>query len=119
LQLLTLAGFQPQVFMCADKGEPLQEIAPDEFYGWSPASGGVLCPTHAAGRSDVARLSLSALKVLRHALRTDYAAFTTLTLRDAVLTEIEQVMLRYVQFLLERKVKSVEFLNLLRRESRL
>lgn len=117
LQLLTLAGFQPQVFFCADKGEPLQEIAADEFYGWSPAAGGALCPDHARDRSDASRLSLNGLKVLRHALRTDYAAFITLTLREAVLSEIEQVMLRYVQFVLERKVKSVEFLNLLRRES--
>jgi DNA repair protein RecO (recombination protein O) len=117
LQLLTLAGFQPQVFFCADKGEPLQEIAPDEFYGWSPPSGGVLCPDHARDRSDASRLSLNAVKVLRHALRTNYAAFTALTLRDAILSETEQVMLRYVQFVLERKVKSVEFLNLLRRES--
>jgi DNA repair protein RecO (recombination protein O) len=117
MQLLTLAGFQPQVFFCADKGEPLQEIAPAEYYGWSPAAGGVLCPAHAAGRSDTARLSLNALKILRHALRTDYTRFTALTVRAAVLGEIEQVMLRYIQFVLERKVKSVEFLNLLRREN--
>jgi len=117
LQLLTLAGFQPQVFFCAGQGEPLQEIAPDEFYGWSPPAGGVLCPDHARDRADSSRLSLNALKVLRHALRTDYAAFTALTLRAALLSETEQVMLRYVQFVLERKVKSVEFLNLLRRES--
>ena len=116
MQLLTLAGFQPQVFSCADQGEPLQEIAPDEFYGWSPAAGGTLCPTHAAGRADASRLSLSALKVLRHALRTDYAAFTALTVREGILSEIEQAMLRYLQYVLERKVKSVEFLNLLRRE---
>src|SRR5512139_509805 len=117
LQLLTLAGFQPQLFFCAGKGEALREIEPDEFYGWSPPSGGVLCPDHARDRSDSSRLSLNALKVLRHALRTDYAAFTALTLREAILSETEQVMLRYVQFVLERKVKSVEFLNLLRRES--
>ncbi len=117
LQLLTLAGFQPQVFFCAVKGEPLQEIAPDEFYGWSPSSGGVLCPDHARDRSDASRLSLNALKVLRHALRTDYGSFTALTLREGVLSEVEQAMLRYLQHVLERKVKSVEFLNLLRRES--
>ncbi len=117
LQLLTLAGFQPQVFFCAGKGEPLQEIAPDEFYGWSPSSGGVLCPDHARDRSDASRLSLNALKVLRHALRTDYGSFTALTLREGVLSEVEQAMLRYLQHVLERKVKSVEFLNLLRRES--
>jgi DNA repair protein RecO (recombination protein O) len=117
LQLLTLAGFQPQVFFCAGQGEPLQASAPDEFYGWSPPAGGVLCPDHARDRSDSSRLSLGALKVLRHALRTDYADFTALTLRDAILSEVEQVMLRYIQYVLERKVKSVEFLNLLRRET--
>ena len=117
LQLLTQAGFQPQVIFCAAKGEPLQEIAPDEFYGWSPASGGALCPDHARDRSDSSRLSLNALKVLRYALRADCAAFTALNVRDSVLGEVEQVMLRYIQFVLERKVKSVEFLNLLRRET--
>ena len=117
LKLLTLAGFQPQLFYCADKGEPLQEIAADEFYGWSPNAGGTLCPQHAPDRSDSSRLSLNALKVLRHAIRSDYATFTALNLRDAVSSEVEQVMLRYIQYVLERKVKSVEFLNLLRRES--
>lgn len=118
LKLLTLAGFQPQVFVCADQGELLTEVAPDEFYGWSPAAGGVVCPTHAhaPGRSDAGRLSLSALKVLRHALRTEYAAFIALNIRETISSEVEQVMLRYIQFVLERKVKSVEFLNLLRRE---
>ena len=116
LKLLTIAGFQPQVFDCADQGEPLQEVAPDEFYGWSPPAGGVLCPAHAQGRSDASRLSLNALKVLRHALRTEYAAFTRLIPRAAVASEVEQAMLRYLQYVLERRVKSVEFLNLLRRE---
>jgi DNA repair protein RecO (recombination protein O) len=117
LKLLTIAGFQPQVFVCADRGEALKEAAADEFYGWSPSSGGVLCPDHAPGRSDASRLSLNALKVLRHALRTEYPAFTALTIRETVSDEVEQAMLRYIQYILERKVKSVEFLNLLRRET--
>lgn len=117
LKLLTLAGFQPQVFRCADRGEALKEAAANEFYGWSPSSGGVLCPDHAPGRSDAGRLSIHALKVLRHALRTEYHTFTTLTIRDSVSGEVEQAMLRYIQYVLERKVKSVEFLNLLRREN--
>jgi DNA repair protein RecO (recombination protein O) len=116
LQLLTLAGFQPQVFHCADRGELLEEIKSDEFYGWSPNAGGVLCPAHAADRSDAGRLSLNGLKVLRHALRTNYTAFTALNVHEAVQNEIEQAMLRYIQYVLERRVKSVQFLNLLRRE---
>jgi DNA repair protein RecO (recombination protein O) len=97
MKLLTMAGFQPQVIYCADRGEPLQEIAADETYGWSPAAGGAVCPTHAPARSDAGRLSLHALKVLRHALRTDYTAFTAVNLRSAVASEVEQVMLRYIQ----------------------
>lgn len=117
LKLLTLAGFQPQVFVCAVKGEALEEIKADENYGWSPNAGGAICPTHAEGRSDAGRLSLNALKVLRHALRSNYQTFTALTVRESVQNEIEQAMLRYVQYVLERKVKSVAFLNLLKREA--
>lgn len=116
LQLLTQAGFQPQVFFCAANGERLTEIQADEFYGWSPNAGGVICPPHREGRSDAGRLSLNALKVLRYALRNNYAAFTALKVSEPVQYEIEQAMLRYVQYVLERKVKSVAFLNLLRRE---
>jgi hypothetical protein len=62
-------------------------------------------------------LSLNALKVLRHALRSNYQTFTALTVSESVQNEIEQAMLRYVQYVLERHVKSIEFLNLLKRES--
>ncbi len=117
LQLLTLAGFQPQVFFCSVNGERLIEVQADEFYGWSPAIGGVICPAHTEGRSDSARLSLNALKVLRYALRNNYATFTAANVSESTQREVEQAMLRYVQYVLERRVKSVEFLNLLRRES--
>ncbi|HET7378226.1 MAG TPA: DNA repair protein RecO [Anaerolineae bacterium] len=117
LQLLTHAGFQPQVFFCAAGGERLIEIQADESYGWSPNAGGAICPTHAQGRADVGRLSLNALKVVRYALRNIYPTFIALSVSEPVQREIEQAMLRYVQYVLERRVKSIEFLNLLRRES--
>lgn len=119
LQLLTHSGFQPQVFFCAANGERLAEIKADELYGWSPNAGGAICPTHAEGRSDAGRLSLNALKVLRYALRNNYDTFTSLNVRDSVQNEIEQGMLRYVQYVLERRVKSIEFMNLLKRENTL
>jgi len=116
LRLLTLAGFQPQVFNCVGGGELLQEIADDEVYGWSPGEGGALCPRHAADRNDAGRLTLNALKVLRHAMRSDYHAFAGLQVRESVSREIEQAMQRYLTYVLERKLKSVEFINVLRRE---
>ncbi len=117
LRLLTLAGFQPQLFHCGAGGEVLAESPENESYGWSPGDGGALCPRHAAERADISRLSLGALKVLRHAMRHDYHAFAALHLRESVAREVEQAMQRYLTYVLERKVKSVEFINLLRRES--
>ncbi|MGH2593649.1 MAG: DNA repair protein RecO [Anaerolineae bacterium] len=116
VRLLTLAGFQPQVFHCGADGNLLEEIKDDETYGWSPGEGGALCPRHAGDRADISRLSLAALKVLRHAMRSDYHAFAALQLREAVALEVERAMLRYLQYVLERKVQSIEFLNLLRRQ---
>lgn len=116
LQLLTLTGFQPQVFQCVGHGEPLEEIADGETYGWSARDGGVICPSHAVDRSDISRLSLRALKVLRHAMRSDYETFATLTVRESVALEIERALQHYLTYILERKLKSVDFINLLRRE---
>jgi len=117
LRLLTLGGFQPQVFHCGIDGKPLEEVKDDETYGWSPGDGGALCVAHAADRRDIGRLSLSALKVLRHAMRNDYETFATLRARESVAGEVERAMQRYLTYVLERKLKSVEFINLLRREA--
>jgi DNA repair protein RecO (recombination protein O) len=117
LKLLTLGGFQPQLFHCAARGEPLEEIQGDESYGWSPGDGGALCPLHAADRRDILRLSLGALKVLRHAMRSDYRSFAPLQVREPVASEVERAMQRYLSYVLERKLKSVEFINVLRREA--
>jgi len=116
LQLLTLAGFQPQVFTCVGRGEVLEEISDDEVYGWSPGDGGVLCPKHAGERNDIGRLSLRALKVLRHAMRSDYHTFAQLRIGESIALEVERALQRYLTYVLERKLKSVEFINLLRRE---
>jgi len=117
LRLLTLAGFQPQVFTCVGGGEALQEVDEDETYGWSPSEGGALCPRHAAHRNDVGRLSLSGLKVLRHAMRNEYHAVAALGVRESVSREIEQALYRYLTYVLERRLKSIDFINLLRRET--
>ncbi len=117
LRLLTLAGFQPQLFRCVGGGEPLTEIESDETYGWSPGQGGALCAAHAAARTDISRLSLGALKVLRHAMRSEYPAVAALRVRESVADEIERALQRYLTYVLERKLKSIEFIHLLRRES--
>jgi DNA repair protein RecO (recombination protein O) len=111
LQLLSLAGFQPELRQCVAGGEKI--VAEDQFF--SPEEGGVVCARCGAGPGRVP-VSLSALKLLRHLQARDYAAAVAVNVRPAVQAEMERLMLLTITHLLERQLKSVEFLKLIRRE---
>jgi len=84
-----LAGLTSGVFLCRSRRTAARDRG-DDVLRLESSLGGVLCPDHARDRSEASRLSLSALKVLRHALRADTAAFTALTLRESVLSELSK-----------------------------
>jgi DNA repair protein RecO (recombination protein O) len=118
LHLLALAGYQPRLFDCVHCGKRLRQVDSESPpYGFDCAGGGVLCDQCAPNSRDALPLSLSALKVLRHAARVEWLAFSTLNLRPLVAREIEQTLQRYITYLLERNLKSVEFLRTLRLEN--
>jgi DNA repair protein RecO (recombination protein O) len=85
-------------------------------YGFDCGRGGVLCEKCAPEFTDALPFSLAALKVLRHAARVEWPAFASLKLRPLVAREVEQTMQRYITYILERNLKSVEFLRTLRLE---
>jgi len=111
LQLLGMSGYQLELFNCVVGGEKI--IAEDQFF--SPADGGVVCPHCGETREGAFRISLSALKVLRHMMRSPYEVVRELKLGPAVHAEIERVALRTITYHLERQLKSVEFLKLVQR----
>jgi DNA repair protein RecO (recombination protein O) len=117
LHLLSMAGYQPQLQRCVDCSQPLQPV--DQFF--SAAEGGVVCPgcarTHNRPASHAARLplSLGALKLLRYMQSNPYAQVDTLKVGSRTHAELEFVLVRYITLLLERQLKSVEFLRLIRR----
>ena len=118
LQLLALAGYQPRLFDCVRCGKRLREVESESPpYGFDCAQGGVLCDECAPHCPDALPLSLAALKVLRHAARVEWPAFAALKLRPLVAREVEQTMQRYITYILERNLKSVEFLRTLRLEN--
>jgi len=118
LRLLTLAGYQPRLFDCARCGKPLREIESESPpYGFDCSQGGVLCDECVPKSRDALPLTLTALKILRHATRVDWSAFAALKLRPLVAREVEQTMQRYITYILERNLKSVEFLRTLRLEN--
>jgi len=114
LALLTLAGYQPQLFLCTLCTTPVQP----EINSFSPVSGGVVCPGCAEQEtSHGARpLSLNALKVLRFLQTREWPLCQNLRLSEAVHQEVEAVLQRYIFYVLERRLKSVEFLRTVRRQ---
>jgi DNA repair protein RecO (recombination protein O) len=74
----------------------------------------VLCPTCRLVERDAIPLSLTALKVLRFIQTRDLPQVRQLALSADAHQEIERLLLRYLTHVLERQLKSPEFLELVR-----
>lgn len=113
LHLLDLAGFRPELHHCPSCGKELQPV--DSYF--SPMLGGVLCPVCGKNRRDVVSLPLAAFKVLRYGQTRDWDHFQRLRLTPALHAKVENVLYRYLLFVLEHNLKSIDFLRQLRREA--
>lgn len=116
LHLLSMAGYQPQLQRCVECGRMLEPV--DQFF--SAAGGGVLCPgcgqeAGPSGPGGRLPLSLGALKLLRYMQANPYSKVAALNVGSRTHGEVEYVLVRYITLLLERQLKSVEFLRLIRR----
>jgi DNA repair protein RecO (recombination protein O) len=115
VHLLGLAGFQPQLRRCVVGGQTI--VAEDQFF--SSVEGGVVCAQcgHERPPADRLPISLNALKCLRHFQSQPYAKVASLRLSPGLHMELEHILARYIATILERQLKSIEFLKLVRRES--
>jgi DNA repair protein RecO (recombination protein O) len=110
LELLSHLGYQPELYRCVDCKSPLTPAR----NAFSPASGGVLCPDCSENSPAARPVSVEGLKVLRFLLESDYATASRLRLSQGLSRETEQLIRWYIRYILERDVKSVEFLDRLR-----
>ena len=115
LRLLGLAGFRPQLFHCVACGEPIEEQ--DQFF--SGELGGVLCPNCRTEDRRAVEITAVSTKVLRYLQTRPWDTVHNLRLKRPVHTELENVMHFYITYVLERNLKSVEFLHRLRQEAAL
>ena len=74
----------------------------------------MLCPKCISKESLVRPVSVEALKVMRFFLTTDQLSASRLRISPDLSLELEQLMREYMRYLLEREVKSVEFLDRIR-----
>jgi DNA repair protein RecO (recombination protein O) len=109
--VLNLTGFQPQLYYCVACQEALEAVENNYFHF---IDGGVLCPTHGQLRPNAELLPLAVLKVLRFLQSEPWERVAQLHLTPKTRSQVETLLLTYITSLLERQLKSVEFLKKLR-----
>ena len=77
--------------------------------------GGMLCPNCSQSQPLTYPLSVNALKVLRLLQNYDYSTVSKLKKNPELSRELEGVMRTYLRYLLERELKSVAWLDTLRK----
>jgi DNA repair protein RecO (recombination protein O) len=110
LQLLGHLGYRPQLHRCASCEVALGPVG----NAFSAPAGGVLCPDCSRLDATARPLTTNAFKVLRLLQSGDYATATRLRIDEPLRRETERILVGYSEYTIERRVKSAEFLNLLR-----
>lgn len=110
LQLLALSGYRPQLHRCVVCDAVIEPGA----NAFEPALGGVLCPTCAPAQGTARPISTPALKLLRN-MQTRGEGMLAVAVPQAARDEAEGVLALYIQYLLERRPNSTEFLATVRR----
>lgn len=114
LRAMGLLGYQPELFFCVTCRAKLEPVA--NYY--SSSSGGVVCASHGEGTGDAIPLALPVFKVLRFMQTRDWDQVAALRIKPNTHRELESVLQRYIVYVLERRLRSVEFVHRLRRETR-
>jgi DNA repair protein RecO (recombination protein O) len=112
LHLLSHIGYRPELYQCLNCKSPLEPVA----NLFSVSGGGVLCPGCADTEPVKRPISVNALKVLRFFLNSDLATASRLKLNVSLSRELEGLLQEYIRYLLERELKSTEFLDRLKRD---
>jgi DNA repair protein RecO (recombination protein O) len=107
MHLLSLVGFQPQLYQCLNCDE---ELEPARNY-INLNEGGVICPTCAQGRRDLEPIEVDVLKVLRFLQSRPWANVSQVNVRDHVMRQVDSLLYRYLLTVLERQLKSVDFMR--------
>ncbi|MHB8085994.1 MAG: DNA repair protein RecO [Dehalococcoidia bacterium] len=107
LRLLSHMGYRPQLQKCANCSRQLE---PEVNY-FSPHQGGALC--RECGYPDISArtISVNALKVLRLWLECDFATACRVKLTADLSREIKNLMRENIRYLLEKQLKSIEWMD--------
>lgn len=110
LRLLGHTGFMPELYQCVECGSTLVP----GLHSFMPGRGGTLCNSCHPPKVSVLPLSLNSLKVLRFLQREEYISIERLRLEPETLVEVERLLEAMLQYVLDREVRAMRFLNQVR-----
>ena len=107
LRLLGHLGYTPQLHKCANCNRDLQP-EPNFF---NPSQGGILCRECGYSDMSASTISVNAQKVLRLWQRSDIDTAGRVKLSAELAREIKGILRENVRYLLEKQLKSIEWLD--------
>jgi DNA repair protein RecO (recombination protein O) len=114
MALLRELGYQPELDACV---ACRNRLAAETNY-WTAGGGGVVCPECRRREPAVRPISVNAIKLLRLLLHGRFADVARVAIDPELATELERALGEYVRWVLERDVRSVAFIDELRRRPR-
>ncbi len=112
LQLLDKVGYRPQLRECVSCHLPLTPV----INSFCPGVGGMLCTDCSTSQPASYLLSVNTQKVLRLLQTSDFSTVNRLKIDSELSDDLEKVMSHYLQYLLEREVKSATWLSTLKEQ---
>lgn len=108
MKLLENQGYLPELYSCVSCNNTLEP----ETNLFNHSYGGIMCIScFKDGPSDKHPISVNALKVLRHIHKNSYQDIRRVQLSKQLANELSKLLSFYIRHVLERKLKSTEFLD--------
>jgi DNA repair protein RecO (recombination protein O) len=110
LKLLKLTGYQPLLDSCRRCSKQRWDQCETRWH-FSPRDGGILCESCSRLRKEAFSLSTATLEILTHLQKEKAVPASDVSTPTKVLKEIRSVIVRFIEFHMEREVKSATFLR--------
>lgn len=117
ITLAAMLGYQPQLTHCAHCGLPLARLDADGrpewpvWLGFSVGQGGAVCPACLPAVPGAKRIAAGTVQVAALLLAHGSAALAGLALSAPLRREIAETLRDYLEFRLERRLRSARFLH--------
>ena len=107
IKFLKYLGFQPELNCCA---VCQKKIKPQKNY-LSGQLGGIICPVCQKNDKKAKPISTEAIKVLKFFNQSSFTLAEKLKIEKKLEKELENLNIYFLEFILEKKIKSKDFLN--------